>query len=85
MAENPDLNLFSRAVGKDDILLRCLAAEEYLKEKKNEKWQDYEERLKSFQSWLCGDWDKQHIAIEEWAIKEFRKHRKRIKEILKYD
>jgi hypothetical protein len=72
---------------RDEFDLHWLRGEarNYLSRKKNESEEDYEGRLRSFQSWLVGDWDKQHIAIEEWAIKEFRKHRKRIKEILKYD
>ncbi|MHC4270665.1 MAG: hypothetical protein ACYSTS_19720 [Planctomycetota bacterium] len=33
-------------------------------------------------SYLWGDWDQKHIAVEEWARKEFKKQRKRIKKIL---
>ncbi len=66
-----------------DELWRCMNAY-LLKEKEGESEDAYESRLASFQSWLCGDWDKQHQWVEEWAIKEFKKHRKRIKKILGY-
>ena len=78
---NPDL-ANKRPRDEFDLHWRRCEASNYLKQKKNESKEDYQGRLKSFQSWLVGDWDKEHIAVEDWALKEFRKHRKRIKEIL---
>jgi hypothetical protein len=68
----------------NDKIWRLMRAKDLLEEKEKESCEDYESRLKSLQSWLCGDWDTAHQAVEEWAIKEFRKHRKRIKKILGY-
>ncbi len=81
---NPTPSFRLRKPPKDinDVLWLCTRAMTHLKQKENEKDQDYVERYGSLASWLCGDWDKEHIEAEEWAIKEFRKQRKRINKIL---
>jgi hypothetical protein len=66
--------------------MQSLAAEKYFKRKKNEREKDYLGRLEGFRTWLiCGDYIIGHIVVEEWAVREFKKQRKRIKEILKHD
>ncbi len=70
---------------ESDALWRRLSAAYLLDGKEGESEEEYETRLESLQSWLCGDYDKAYQAVEEWAIKEFRKHRKRIKKILGYE
>lgn len=50
----------------------------FSKGKRNEyKWLE-------FQSWLGGGSMTEHIKVEDWAIKEFKKQRKKIKKILNH-
>lgn len=41
-----------------------------------------ENKWLNFRSWLGGETDNRHIKVERWAIKEFKKQRKKIKRIL---
>lgn len=45
------------------------------------KWD--EGKWLEFRSWLGRDLMSEHIKVEDWAIREFKKQRKKIKEILK--
>lgn len=75
-----------RKMHPKDLQMQSLAAEKYFKRKKNEREKDYLGRLEGFRTWLiCGDYIIGHIVVEEWAVREFKKQRKRIKEILKHD
>ena len=71
----------------DDALWRYEWARELLlddrKKIDNEKdYCEFEREFNSLLSWLWGDWDTKHIAVEELARREFRKQRKRIRKIL---
>jgi len=55
-----------------------------LERKKNESPEDYDVRLKDFRHWLATEHTyEEHVQVEEWAIEEFKKQRKRIREIIK--
>ena len=50
----------------------------------NESPEDYVVRLKDFRHWLATEHTyAEHVQVEEWAIEEFKKQRKRIREIIK--
>lgn len=50
--------------------------------RKGESNSHYLGRYEDFRSWLMGDYASEHILVEKWARKEFKKRRKEIKEIL---
>ena len=53
-----------------------------LEPKKGEMDSDYYGRIEDFRSWLLGGSASEHISVEKWAKKEFKKHRKKIREML---
>jgi len=53
-----------------------------LKRRKGESNSNYFGRNENFQSWLYGDIITEHIAVEDWARKEFIKQRKKIHALL---
>jgi len=50
--------------------------------KKGESYSYYLGRCEDFRSWLLGGWISRHISVEEWARKQFKKRRKKIRELL---
>lgn len=68
----------------DNKKLHLEFASDRLKHKRNESDEDYEGRLLDFRHWLVTEHtNSEHVEVEEWAIEEFKKQRKRIKEIIK--
>ena len=57
-------------------------AEGVLESKKGESDSYYYGRCEDFRSWLQGDSVSEHISVEEWARKEFKKRRKEIRKLL---
>lgn len=50
-----------------------------LPREKGERSAHYLARIESFKSWLIGDRVDEHISVEDWARREFKKQRKRIR------
>jgi hypothetical protein len=68
----------------DDKKLHLEFAGNYLEPKENESGEDYEGRLMGFRHWLATEHTyEEHMQVEEWSIEEFKKQRKRIREIIK--
>lgn len=53
-----------------------------LEPKKGESDSYYLGRSEDFRDWLLGDMTSEHISVEDWARKEFKKQRKKIRKIL---
>jgi hypothetical protein len=50
--------------------------------RKGEKQSYWLGRYEDFRSWLIGDRIGDHISVEDWARKEFKKQRKRIRQLI---
>jgi len=68
----------------DDKDLQVESADLYIKQRKNEELSHWGWRIDEFKLWLLtGHTKQEHIDVETWAIKEFRKHRGDIRQALK--
>ncbi len=67
----------------NDIEMQTDGAWDLIHPKKNESDAEYMHRVDKFRSWLIGDYLDEHNSVEDWAIEEFKKQRKEIREILK--
>lgn len=64
----------------DNLKMQYYAADTFLKIKKSETVMQYDIRKELFREWLqSGDYLLEHHNVEEWAITEFKKHRKIVK------
>lgn len=53
-----------------------------LRKNPHESWAMFKKRKLDFISWLLDDYNKCHIAVHNWAIREFKKQRETIREVL---
>ncbi len=58
-----------------EVDMRVYSASDYLKRRKNETTDEYTSRLWELESVICGGNMREHQAVEEWSIKEFKKQR----------
>lgn len=67
----------------ENIDLQCYVAEDYFERRKGESSEEFDGRTTDFQTWLTGNWASKHFSVEDWAIQEFKKQRKKIRKILR--
>lgn len=67
----------------NNLKMQDYMAEDYIEPKKNEIEAEYLGRLEGFRTWLVGDYNEEHNAVEDWSREEFKKQRKTIKRILR--
>lgn len=68
----------------NNIKIQIDLAYDVIEMKKNESPENYQGRLADFRYWLAKGWTvEEHIEVEDWALKEFKKQRKKIKQIIK--
>jgi hypothetical protein len=68
----------------DDKELQIYNVADYVKQRRNETVEKWQEVVLDIESWIAtGLADSQHIEIGKWAVREFRRNRDEIREILK--
>lgn len=53
-----------------------------MKQRKGEDNSEFYGRIEDFRDWFMGDMASEHASVEDWARKEFLKHRKKIRSLL---
>jgi len=65
-----------------NLRMQLELADSYIKPRKNESAEDIAGRISNLRTWLSGLSASEHIMVEKWAEREFRKRRKEIMAML---
>lgn len=73
-----------RKMYPNDIKTQYMYADSVIEIKNNESTEDYTVRIEDFRCWFKNGWTMaEHVEVENWSTEEFKKQRKKIKEIIK--